>query len=237
LLVTTSDTDYDPAAFPPFAVTVDLVILTVRPPRLDVLLLQRAEEPFARQWALPGGFVGPDQDLIEAARGKLEQKTGVSVETAHLEQLATFGHPDRDPRMRVVSVAWLALLADPPDPVAGIDALDSAWVDIDGLDRSTLAFDHHLILEAGIERARNRIEYTTLATRFLADEFTIAELRSVYETLWGVTLDPANFHRKVNASQGFVTATGRSVSHGKGRPAKTYAAGPAEYLEPPVRRP
>jgi 8-oxo-dGTP diphosphatase len=229
--------EYDPAAFPPFAVTVDLVILTIRPPKLQVLLLQRAEEPFAKWWALPGGFVGPAEDLIEAAQATLQQKTGVAVEVTHLEQLASFGRPDRDPRMRVVSVAWLALLANPPEPVAGTDALDTAWVDVDDLDPKTLAFDHRNILEAGVERARNRIEYTTLATQFLSDEFTIAELRSVYETLWGSPLDPANFHRKVHASEGFVVPTGRSVSHGQGRPAKTFSAGPAKFLEPPLHRP
>lgn len=228
--------DYDPAAFPPFAVTSDLVILTVKPPQVQVLLVQREQDPFAGSWALPGGFVAPDQSLIEAAQFKLQDKTGLAVESAHLEQLATFGSPERDPRMRVISVAWLAMVAHPDDPVAGAQSIDAAWVDVSVLDRDSLAFDHAQILEAGIERARNRIEYTTLAPTFCDDEFTMGELRSVYEALWGHALDPANFNRKVVASEGFVEPTGDVVSQAKGRPAKTYRRGAAERLVPPLQR-
>lgn len=227
---------YDPTSFPPFAVTADLVILTMRPPHVQVLLVKRGAEPFAGQWALPGGFVGPDQALGDAARSKLTDKTGVTVTEAHLEQLASFGDPDRDPRMRVVSVAWLALLADPPEPVAGTDADDATWMPLDEIDRSSLAFDHAAILHAGLERAQNRIEYTTLAAQFCGDEFTIGELRAVYETLWGTELDPANFHRKVLATDGFVEPTGNSVSVGRGRPARSYRRGSAERLDPPLHR-
>ena len=228
--------DYDPAAFPPFAVTADLVILTVRPPQVQVLLVQREQAPFADSWALPGGFVAPDQSLIQAAQFKLQDKTGLALESAHMEQLASFGDPDRDPRMRVISVAWLALVAHPDEPVAGAQSVDAAWVDVGSLDRTTLAFDHAHILDAGIERARNRIEYTTLAPTFCDDEFTMGELRAVYEALWGHTLDPANFNRKVVASDGFVEATGDVVTQAKGRPAKTYRRGPAERLVPPLQR-
>ena len=227
---------YDPSVFPPFAVTADLVILTVRPPRLEALLVRRANEPHAGAWALPGGFVGPDQSLVEAARSKLTDKTGVTVDEAHLEQLASFGAPARDPRMRVVSVAWLALLADPAAPTAGPTETEAAWIPTDEIDVAALAFDHAQILEAGIERARNRLEYTTLATSFCGDEFTMGELRSVYETLWGAPLDPANFNRKVLATEGFVEPTGRSSSGGRGRPARTYRRGPAERLSPPLHR-
>ncbi len=227
---------YDPASFPPFAVTTDLVILTVRPPQVQVLLVRREQQPFAGAWALPGGFVGPDQSLIEAAQFKLEDKTGLSLDSAHLEQLASFGEPARDPRMRVISVAWLAMVAHPDEPVAGSDAADAAWVDIATLADDELAFDHDAILGAGIERARNRIEYTTLAVTFCGDEFTMGELRAVYETLWGHALDPANFNRKVLASGGFVEPTGNVASQTKGRPAKTYRRGPAETLVPALQR-
>ncbi len=226
---------YDPSAFPPFAVTADLVILTVQPPTVRALLVRRAADPFAGSWALPGGFVGPDQSLADAAHETLARKTGVSVDATHLEQLASFGRPDRDPRMRIVSVAWLALLAEPVEPVAGDDTDEAQWVDVAALD-SDLAFDHAEILAAGIERARNRIEYTTLATRFCGDEFTMAELRAVYETLWSTELDPANFHRKVLAIDGFVEPTGESTSGGRGRPARLYRRGDAVDLDPPVRR-
>lgn len=227
---------YDPSQFPPFAVTADLVIVTVRPPQVQVLLVERERDPFKGSWALPGGFVRPQQSLVEAAQFKLHDKTGLSVDAAHLEQLATFGTPDRDPRMRVISVAWLALVAHPDEPVAGAESADAAWVDVASLDLVSLAFDHAEILNAGIERARNRIEYTTLAPTFCGDTFTMGELRSVYETLWGHQLDPANFNRKVLATDGFVEPTGDVVTQVKGRPAKTYRQGAAERLNPPLQR-
>lgn len=228
--------NYDPTAFPPFAVTSDLVILTVRPPQVQVLLVQREQRPFAGQWALPGGFVGADQSLVEAAQFKLADKTGIAVTGAHLEQLATFGDPQRDPRMRVISVAWLAMVAHPDDPVAGTQSSDAAWRDVAELASVDLAFDHTAIIEAGLERARNRIEYTTLAPTFCADEFTMGELRAVYESLWGQQLDPANFNRKVLASADFVEPTGNVVAQPKGRPAKTYRRGSAQRLVPPLQR-
>ena len=225
--------DYDPAEFPPFAVTVDLVVLTVRPPAFEVLLVRRGEQPDAGKWALPGGFVGPDLDLSEAAQLKLCDKTGIEVETAHLEQLETFGAPGRDPRMRVVSVAHLAFVSNPPEP-----ELDNAqWHDVDSLAGKGLAFDHGKILAAGIERARAKLEYSTLATSFCGPEFTIAELRSVYEAVWGNELDAANFHRKVIATDGFVEPTGRTESGGPGRPARTYRATATTTLQPPIVRP
>lgn len=233
---------------PLFAVAVDLVILTVRPPRVEVLLIERAHEPFPGHPALPGGFVGQDEALSEAARRKLVEETGVGVEQAHLEQLASFGAVDRDPRMRVMSVAYLAMTADPPGVQAGIDAevdagvdaeveaLRAEWVVVDEVDRDALAFDHRRILEAGLERARAKLEYSTLATNFCGSEFTIGELRSVYEAVWGVRLDPPNFHRKVLATDGFVEPTGDTVAQAKGRPAKTYRAGPATVMVPPLQR-
>lgn len=231
-VVTCSDAE----PLPPVAVTTDLVILTVRPPRVYVLLIERAHDPFAGCWALPGGFVEPDQDLIDAARHTLVDKTGIEVAHAHLEQLASFGRPDRDPRMRVISVAYLAMVADPPAAIPGRDAKQAEWVDIDAVERPALAFDHADVLAAGIERAKAKLEYTTLATSFCGAEFTIGELRAVYEAVWGTTLDPANFHRKVMASAGFVVPTGATSTRTKGRPAKTYRAGSAEALVPPLQR-
>lgn len=223
---------YDPNEYPAFAVTVDLVILTVRPPGLEVLLVRRPEGPQRGHWALPGGFVKPDQDLPAAAESKLSDKTGIQVAGAHLEQLQTFGRPDRDPRMRVVSVAYVAIVADPPTP----DLEDASWLPVGSLVDGALAFDHGEILQVGVERARSKLEYSTLATSFCRPEFTVAELRAVYEAAWGQRLDPANFHRKVMASDGFVIATGRRESAGPGRPAGTFVAGPAEALSPPISR-
>jgi 8-oxo-dGTP diphosphatase len=227
--------DYDPHAFPPFAVTVDLVIFTVRDGRLHVLLVKRGEAPFKNQWALPGGFVRPHEDLRTAAVRELAEETSLVVDDVHLEQLATYGAPKRDPRMRVVSVAWLVLAADLPSPTAGTDAADASWRPVDDALAGRLAFDHAQIIGDGVERARAKLEYSSLGASFCPDEFTVAELREVYETVWGVQLDPRNFHRKVTGTPGFLVETGRTTTRGGGRPAMLYTARDA-VLNPPILR-
>ena len=229
---------YDPSAFPPFAVTVDLVVLTIREDRLQVLVVRRGEPPYAGRVALPGGFVRPDEGLAAAALRELAEETGLVDVPGHLEQLGSYGDPGRDPRMRVVSVAYLGLAADLPLPVAGGDARQARWAPVDGLlDRAgRLAFDHATILRDGVERARAKLEYTTLATSFCPPEFTIAELRRVYDVVWGVELDPRNFHRKCTGAPGFVEPTGRTSSAAGGRPAQLFRAGPATSIDPPILR-
>ncbi|HEX7308157.1 NUDIX hydrolase [Lentzea sp.] len=224
---------YSPSDFPPFAVTVDLVVLTVRADELCVLLVRRGEEPFSGQWALPGGFVQVAESVGDAAVRELGEETGVSG--LFLEQLGTYGEPGRDPRMRVVSVAYLALAADLPVPVAGTDAAEAAWVPVGGV--SSLAFDHFLILRDGVERARAKLEYTPLGAEFCPAEFTVAELRRVYEIVWGVSLDPRNFHRKVTGVEGLLVATGETTSRDGGRPAALFRRGGARVLYPPLVRP
>lgn len=220
------------------AVTVDLVVLTVRDDALQVLLITRGEEPYKGQWALPGGFVFPDEDPAEAALRELKEETGLGTVSAHLEQLATYGSPDRDPRGRIVSIAYLVLLPDLPAPTAGTDAADAAWSPIDGpTAQPALAFDHDRILKDGIERARSKLEYSPLATAFCRPEFTVAELRHVYEAVWGRELDPRNFHRKVTGTAGFVIPTGESTNRNGGRPAQLYRTGPAQLLHPAMLRP
>lgn len=220
---------------PPFAVTVDLVVLTVRAGRLTVLLVERGEAPYAGELALPGGFVRPDEDLLAAARRELREETGVG-DGVHLEQLATYGAPDRDPRMRTVSVAWLALAPDLPEPTAGTDAAAARFVAVDELDLAALAFDHARILADGLERARAKLEYSPLATAFCDEEFTVAQLRAVYEAVWGHPLDPRNFHRKVTRTPGFLTETERTSTADGGRPARLYRRGTLEVLSPPLTR-
>lgn len=251
---------YDPSAFPPFAVTVDLVVLTVRRDALCALVVRRGEPPFQGRWALPGGFVRPDEDLDTAAARELAEETGLCVHEpgdpapapgagAHLEQLATYGDPKRDPRMRVVSVAHLALAPDLPAPRPGGDANSVRWAPVgelltlgsalgrDGEPPVPLAFDHARILSDGVERARSKIEYSSLATAFCPPEFTVGELRRVYEAVWGVALDPRNFHRKVTGTPGFLVPAGGTTTRQGGRPAQLFRAGGATLLNPPMLRP
>jgi 8-oxo-dGTP diphosphatase len=222
---------YEPRAFPPFAVTVDLVVLTVREERLVVLLVERAEPP--QGLALPGGFVRPEEDLVDAARRELREEAGLAA-PGHLEQLGTYGAPARDPRMRVVTVAYLVLAPDLPTPVAGTDARAARWVPVDAVPE--LAFDHDAIVRDGVERARSKLEYTPLGAAFCPPEFTVAELRRVYETVWGRPLDPRNFHRKVTGTAGFVTPTGETTTRDGGRPAQLYRVGALATLYPPMLR-
>jgi 8-oxo-dGTP diphosphatase len=138
--------------------------------------------------------------------------------------------------MRVVTVAYLALAPSLPVPQAGTDAADARWMPIDELLGQRLAFDHHRILTDGLERARAKLEYTPLATAFCAAEFTVAELRRVYEIVWDTTLDPRNFHRKVTKTVGLLTPTGKSTTRDGGRPAQLYRRGQVELLYPPLLR-
>jgi len=229
---------YDPHAFPPVAVTVDIVVLTIRDEGLCALLVRRGEEPFAGAWALPGGFVRRDETLAEAARRELREETGLGDSRIHLEQLASYGDPGRDPRLRVVTIAYLALTPDLPLPAAGTDAAAARWVEISDPLNGTypLAFDHGQILTDGVERARAKLEYTTLGPTFCAPEFTVAELRHVYDEVWGTRLDPRNFHRKVTGARGFLAPTGRSTMREGGRPAQLYRRGTADQLYPPILR-
>jgi 8-oxo-dGTP diphosphatase len=221
-----------------FAVAVDLVVFTVREERLCVLVVRRGIRPYRGRWALPGGFVHEDEALVDAAERELAEETGLDDVAVHLEQLATYGDPRRDPRLRVVSVAYLAFAAALPEPEAGTDAADARWHPVADLlaDRRRLAFDHDTILADGLERARAKLEYSPLATAFCADEFTVAELRRVYEVVWGTRLDPRNFHRKVTGADGFLVPTGRQTTRDGGRPAQLYRRGDATVLNPPITR-
>jgi 8-oxo-dGTP diphosphatase len=232
---------YDPRDFPAVAVTVDLVVLTIRDDSLTVLLVERGVEPFRGSPALPGGFVRPDEDLGHAATRELGEEAGLTLGGIHLEQLASYGDPGRDPRMRVITVAYLALAPGMPHPRAGTDAAEASWALVsDAINRDDLAFDHRRILADGVERARAKLEYTPLAAAFCPPEFTIAQLRRVYEIVWGTNLDPRNFHRKVTSTPGFVTPVDavRSATTGgeRGRPAQLYRKGPAATLYPPLLR-
>lgn len=245
-----SPVGYNARDWPPFAVTVDLVVLTVRDGALSALVVRRGEQPFAGCLALPGGFVRESESLGRAAARELAEETGLAQLPVHLEQLATYGEVDRDPRMRVISVAYLALAPDLPTPRAGGDAVAAAWTPVAALlpeffpgsagagsAGSALAFDHAKILADGVERARAKLEYSPLAAAFCPAEFTVGELRRVYEAVWGVALDPRNFHRKVTGTQGFLIPVGDTTARQGGRPAQLFRLGDVTLLNPPMLRP
>jgi 8-oxo-dGTP diphosphatase len=215
-------------------VTADLAILTVRGGDLQVLLVERGNEPYKGRLALPGGFLRDGENLDAAARRELREENGLDGAPLHLEQLGAYSEPDRDPRGRVVTVAYLAIAPDLPIPVAGTDARGARWEPVAAV--SGLAFDHDEILRDAVERARGKLEHTTLATAFCADPFTIGELRHVYEVVWGMPLDQRNFYRKVTNTDGFLVPTGAKRSHETGRPAALYRRGPATTLYPPMLR-
>jgi len=219
-----------------FAVAVDLVVLTVRRhqqrDQLCVLLVRRGERPFESHWALPGGFVQADEDLGDTAARELAAQTGAATQGAvqgHLEQLAGYAAPDRDPRGRVLSMGYLPDLPDLPDPEAG-----AAFLPVE--DVYGLAFDHDRILADGVERARAKLEYTTLAAAFCPAEFTVTDLRRVYEAVWRTEIDPRNFQRKVTSTPGFLIPTATRVTGGRGRPPQLFRRGPATALHPPMLR-
>jgi 8-oxo-dGTP diphosphatase len=232
---------YDPAAFPPFAVTVDLAIFTLRAGQLCVLLIRRGEHPFRGSWALPGGHVLQGRESADtAARRELFEETGVQA-GVHLEQLGSYSEPDRDPRiaagLQVVSIAYVALAPDLPDPVAGTDAGEARWVTVD--DAPALAFDHDVILRDAVERVRSKLEYTTLAVHFVTDPFSLADLRRVYLAVWGEAPDAANFRRKVLGTPDFVRPAARATAppgSAGGRPPELYTRGDAAAIVPALTR-
>ncbi len=179
-------------AYPHPAVTTDIALFTLRENRLHVLLLRRALAPFSGVWALPGGFVRGDEDLDSCAKRKLAAKTGITG--VYLEQLYTFGAPQRDPRERVISVAYYALTpctALVPRP--GQTESDLAWVALTEL--PVLAFDHGAIVQVAQQRLAAKIQYSTLAFQFLPAQFTLSELQQVYEAILGASLDKRNFRK------------------------------------------
>jgi 8-oxo-dGTP diphosphatase len=210
--------DYDVSKFDRPSVAVDLVIFTVRDRDLQVLLIRRGEAPYEGRWALPGGFVRIRESLEAAARRELEEETG--VRDVYLEQLYTFGNPDRDPRTRVVTVAYFALISsDSLSLRATADAREVRWHS--AFHHPKLAFDHEEILTYAIERLRSKIEYTTIGFQLLPDKFTLAELQRAYEIILSRPLDKRNFRKKM-LSLGVLVETGESKMEGIHRPAQLF---------------
>ena len=234
-------TGCDSEGYPSFAVAVDVVILTVVERELHVLLVRRGGEPYAGEWALPGGFKRPDETLDEAARRELAEETGIEAPRL-LVQFQTYGDPGRDPRGNIVSVAYLAVTPDVGPLAAGTDADDARLMPvarvIDG--QLPLAFDHLRIVDDAVRHASERLEVGDVATAFVGPTFTLTELKSVYEAVWGEPLDAANFRRSLasQADAPYVEPTGERSAPGPegGRPPELFRVS-GDWAKPPVKRP
>ena len=204
--------------YPHPAVTTDIVIFTIREEQLKLLLIKRGAAPHKGRWAFPGGFVEMDEDLEAGARRELEEETG--LKGVYLEQLYTFGDPKRDPRERVITVVYYALVpTDHVELLAADDADEADWFAMNDLPK--LAFDHDEILEMALERLCAKLDYSTIALQFMPDEFTLTELQKVYEIILREELDKRNFRKQI-AAQAQITATGNKRRDGSHRPAALY---------------
>jgi 8-oxo-dGTP diphosphatase len=203
--------------YPRPSVTADVIIFTLRGGDLQVLLIRRKNPPCEGMWAIPGGFVQIDESLEEAALRELAEETG--VHDVYLEQLYTFGDVDRDPRGRVITVAYFALVpALAIDPHAGDEATEARWCSVSDL--PSLGFDHADILAYALQRLRYKLEYTAVGFELLPEVFTLSELQEAYEVILGEGLDKRNFRRKIISANVIEETGDRRV--GEGRPAKLY---------------
>lgn len=242
---------HNPRDFPSFAVTVDIAIFTLVNNELGAVLIRRGAPPFLGALALPGGFVKPDEDLLRAAVRELQEETALAIDSADLVQVGAYGAPYRDPRQRVVSIAFAALVANLDKPAGGSDAASAEVHPVyDVLARNAealgkpnpehlLAFDHGQILTDALRVVSQLIEHTPLATHFCSPTFTLSELRQVYEVVWNEKLDAANFRKRVLKADDFLVPTGtkRLPKGDRGRLAETYTQGKATEISPPLRKP
>jgi 8-oxo-dGTP diphosphatase len=218
--------------YPRPAITVDIIIFTLRENRLQVLLILRGQEPFAGRWALPGGFVRMTESLEVAALRELEEETG--LKQAYLEQLYTYGDPGRDPRARVVTVSYFALIpADAPVRLeGGSDVTQARWHPVDEL--PLLAFDHDQIIAYALRRLRYKLEYTAVGFELLPEEFTLSALQYTYELILGEKLDKRNFRRRILKANIIEMTPHRRT--GEGRPAQLFRYRPDAVAEVKARR-
>lgn len=218
---------YDVSKYERPSVTIDVVMMSLRQKDLQVLLIKRRSWPYEGMWAIPGGFVNIDESLEMAAKRELMEETG--LEDVYLEQLYTFGDPGRDPRTRVITVVYFALLASERLSVkAASDAVDVGWFSVYEL--PPLAFDHEQILDYTLNRLRGKLDYTTIAFNLVPEQFTLRELQRVYEIIQHKKLDKRNFRKKI-LSTGILEDTGAKKMEGTHRPARLYRFNPAAEHE------
>jgi len=204
--------------YPHPAVTTDIVVFTIRDEQLKLLLIKRKLVPFKGQWALPGGFVTLNEDIEQCAKRELVEETG--VKNVYLEQLRTYGDPQRDPRERVITIAYFALIASEKIRIqADTDAAAVNWFDTGDLPK--LAFDHATIVNDALQRLQKKLDYSAIAFQFLSEEFTLSELQKIYEIIRGGEIDKRNF-RKWALSLEDIEETGEMNNAGAHRPAKLY---------------
>lgn len=206
---------------------VDVIIFTFEDDELKVLLIKRKALPFVGKWAIPGGFVQKQESLKHAAERELREETGVRAE--YLEQLYTFGDPKRDPRGRVVTAAYFALIPRENMKIYGAsDASDARFFSVRKL--PPLAFDHKKILACARTRLQNKIQYTNIAWSLLPKAFTLGEIQDLYETIWGRHLDKRNFRKKM-LSLGLLKALSEIRRGLRQRPARLYAFQKKTHVE------
>lgn len=209
---------FDPSKFERPSVSVDVLIFTIEDNQLKLVLVKRAYEPFKDSWAIPGGFVRIDESVDEAARRELSEETG--VKDVYLEQLYTFGDPKRDPRARVITVAYFALA--PRENLKLASSGDAEEVGLFSVSQlPALAFDHQKIVSLGLERLRAKMSYSNIAFGLLPNKFRLSQLQQVYEVILGHPLDKRNFRKKID-SLGLLEATGEKELEGAHRPAMLY---------------
>ncbi len=209
-------------------VSVDAVVFGYDPePKVSVLLIKRKFAPYQGEWAIPGGFVKNHESLEHAIYRELTEETGIIMD--YLEQLYTFGHPNRDPRSRVISVAYFGLVR--PDTYkigAATDAEKAEWFDINDL--PPLAFDHQNILNKAIDRVRAKITYEPIGFELLDERFPFSDLENLYSTLLGRPIDRRNFRKKI-LSFGMLDELDEKVSRGAGRPANLFKFNKERYFQ------
>jgi 8-oxo-dGTP diphosphatase len=207
--------------------SVDAVVFGYEAGSVSVLLIKRKFEPYAGSWALPGGFIKSDESLETAVQRELLEETGVKIN--YLEQLYTFGDLERDPRGRVISVAYFGLVRpDVFELSADTDAEEVRWFDIDNL--PTLAFDHQQILEVAIKRLQGKITYEPIGFELLNNEFPFSDLEQLYSTLLGRSVDRRNFRKKI-ASLNVLDELDKKISKGSGRPASLFSFNKERYFK------